>query len=843
MEAQSWYRVRRGIGKTTLLRHFAADLPTDTKIFWTSCDHLFTPRPFGPLLEFAAAVSPDLETQIGGSDGPFDAAIALTRALRDMGPAVVVVEDIHWADEATLDVLRTVARRIGSMPVLLILSYRDDDLDRGDPLRVVLGDLSAPGRTLLRVTLAGLSEIALAALAGPRSVDPRELFARTSGNPFFVTEVLAAGTRGIPNSVRDAVLARAARLTGPARDLLDAAAVVPGNIDGWLLEALDPAAIGSLDECLRVGMLTAAGGRVTFRHEIARLVIEESMPTGRRASLHRRALALLEGNEVPGADPARLAHHADAAGDRTSVVRYAPAAADLAAAAGAHREAARLYERALDVTADVPPQQRVHLLERFAAESYMATLGPAAIDALNEALEIHRGAGDLLGEGRVLRQLARHYGRRGMTAEALASVRESVAVLERLPPAPELALAYVYLSGNYAVAGNPDAIRWGLKGIELGEQLGCAEAIYDGLNNVGTIEIMHGDLAGIEKLERSRDLAEDARDSLSVARAYLHLCWFLSLRREWLLAERYFGPGISYCRDHGMELWCGRLRSLEMEARFARGQWDEAVDAANAILAVSAGLAAVERCGALRILGTVRARRGDGGYWPLLDEARELSKLEAADIMLAPVAAARAEAAWLEGRTADILAELGLAAGEPGLDPLASLDLLCWRVRAGGDNGDPAVLPEPYRAFASGDRLRASRWWDAHGCPYESAIALIGSGDIEALRAAAEVLRDLAARPAMTLVARELRSLGVARVPRVPRRARPVWPAGPPPAGSAAHDQLVSGDPNLAVSRSVEPDAETAGQPGQRRFSRSRRRSGDGRCRPSGSSGGWGHVN
>ncbi|MGB6454497.1 MAG: AAA family ATPase, partial [Streptosporangiaceae bacterium] len=375
-----------GIGKTTLLRHFAADVPVDTKILWASCDPLFTPRPFGPLLELAAEISSGLAAQIAGSSGPFDAAIALIREIRQLAPAALVIEDVHWADEATLDVVRLLASRLDSMPVLLILSYRDEELDRADPLRVVLGDLSEPGRVVARVTLDGLSETAIATLADREDIDAPEMHARTGGNPFFVTEVLAAGTDQVPRSVRDAVLARAARLTGPARDLLDAAAVVPGHVNGQLLAALDPAGADNLDECLRAGMLTAAGGDVAFRHEIARVVIEESLPAGRRASLHRRALSLLERNVGSASEPARMVHHADAAGDKASVLRYAPAAGDLAAAAGAHREAAKLYERALEVASDIPAEERASLLERFAAEGYLATLGNKPVAALTEAL-------------------------------------------------------------------------------------------------------------------------------------------------------------------------------------------------------------------------------------------------------------------------------------------------------------------------------------------------------------------------------------------------------------------------------------------------------------------------
>ncbi len=746
---------------------------------WTSCDPLFTPRPLGPLLDLAATISPALEAQVETSGGPFDATLALTRALRQHGPAVLVIEDAHWADEATLDVLRALARRLGSMPVLLLLSYRDDELGRAHPLRILLGDLSAHGMVLARLTLPGLTESAVTELVGIRPVDPRELHARTGGNPFFVTEVLAAATEKIPRSVRDAVLARAARLSGPARDLLDAAAVVPGHVDGGLLAALDPGAVSSLDECLAAGILTAAGGQVAFRHEISRMVIEASLPAGRRASLHRKALDLLEGNPGSSSDPGRLVHHADAAGDSASVLRYASAAGDLAAASGAHQEAARLYRRALDAGTDLVPVQRAELLERFAAESYMAALGPDAVAALLEAKDIHRSGDDLLGEGRVLRQLARHYGRGEQLAEALAAVQESVATLERIAPTPELALAYVNLSAAYAVMRHPDTVTLARKGIALGEETGCAEAIYEGLNNIGSAAILAGDTAaGIADLERSLELAGQARDSLGVARAHLHLCWMLTIRREWLLAEPYFEPALSYLRDHGHELWHGRVRSLYMEALFARCRWEEAADAANAILADSAGLAPAERSGALRVLASIRARRGDRDYWPLLDEARELCKLGALALLLAPITAARAEAAWLEGRTGDVLAEVAFAAGSRDLDTLASLDLLCWQHRAGGQTPDPGHLPEPYRAFLSGDHHSAARWWEERGCPYDSALALIGSGETGALLSAARVFRDLGALPALSIAGRELRALGIAHVPRAPRRARPTHPAG-----------------------------------------------------------------
>src|SRR5215471_10701631 len=282
-----------GIGKTALLRRFCADVDGSARVLWAGCDPLFTPRPVGPGLELAGVLGGEVAARAADGARPYDVAVALLREL-EAGPSVMVLEDVHWADEATLDVIRVVGRRMEQVPALLVLSYRDDELDRSHPLRIVLADLPGSDR-VTRLALTGLSPRAVAELAGPAGVDAGELHRWTAGNPFFVTEVLAAGTGLVPRSGRDAVLGRAARLGRPARDLLDAAAVVPGPAELWLLEALAPAAGEALDECLGAGMVVLAGGRVEFRHQIARQVVEESLPPGRRAGLHRAALAALAG--------------------------------------------------------------------------------------------------------------------------------------------------------------------------------------------------------------------------------------------------------------------------------------------------------------------------------------------------------------------------------------------------------------------------------------------------------------------------------------------------------------------------------------------------------------------
>ena len=458
-----------GVGKTVLLRSFCEAQQRPVRTLWGECEPLRTARPLGPLLDVAEATGGELEELVEAAARPHEVAAALLRELRARAPTVLVLEDVHWADEATLDVLTLLAARIGSAPALVLASYRDDELDAAAQLRFVLGErVRGPGR----LKLEALTPAAVAELAAGHAIDADELYRRTGGNPLFVTEVLAAGGAQIPETVRDAVLARAARLSDPARRLLEAVAIVPGQVDLWLLEALVGEPGDRVDECLASGTLVAGHAHVGFRHELVRLAIEDAIAPNRRVALHREALAALAGRAVGNPDFAGLAHHAQAAGDAESVLQWAPRAAERAATSGAHLEAAAQYARALRFAAGQPLQMRAELLTRRAAECYVTSQIDEAIAAQQEALECHRKLGDPRGEGNALRVLSRLLFFAGRAPEAEPVVLEAIDVLERLPAGHELAMAYGNISQRRMVVQDAvEAVAWGDRALELARRL------------------------------------------------------------------------------------------------------------------------------------------------------------------------------------------------------------------------------------------------------------------------------------------------------------------------------------------------------------------------------------
>jgi DNA-binding CsgD family transcriptional regulator len=768
-----------GIGKTALVREFC-DRQRPRRVLWGACDGLRTPRPFAPFVDIAASASDGFAETIARGERPARCFAALVDELAAAAPAILVVEDLHWADEATLDVMTMLGRRAEIVPALVIATYRDDELAADHPLRSVLGELRI-GHGVRRLVLSRLSLEAVEAFAAPAGAVAADVYQVTGGNPFFVTEVLATAGERVPSTVRDAVLARAGGLSGPARRLLEATAVVPGRVDLWLLEAVAPELVELLEECVASGMLVAGRPDVGFRHELARVAVEESIPPDRRVALHRAVLAALEARQGESTDCARLANHAEAAGDREAVLRWAPQAAEEAARGGAHREAAAQYARALRFVGGLALDRRADLLKRRVDECWMTDQFAAAIEAQEEALECRRRLGDQLGVGDALRTLSRlmFFVARVREGEALAL--EAVELLERLPAGHELAMAHGNISQRRMVVEDlVAAIAAGCRALDLARRLDDTEATVYALSNIGSAELQAGLEGGLGKLEEALALALEHDLEDYAGRAYSSIVRCAAVQRRFDLADAYLGPGLEYCRERGLDTW--RLYLLGSRARMElyRGRWDQAAESAMLVLHDPRS-APAPRGIALTALGLVRARRGDPEAAAPLSEEQLLAWPTEELLRVAPVAAARGEAAWLAGDTAavgqetDVALSLALRRQAPWMVG----ELACWRWRAGlRDRLGPGAAAEPYALSLSGEPAKAATVWRELGCPYEAAMALADADTEEPLRQAYDELQALGARPAAAIVARKLRERGARAVPRGPRPRTRANPAG-----------------------------------------------------------------
>jgi DNA-binding CsgD family transcriptional regulator/tetratricopeptide (TPR) repeat protein len=764
-----------GIGKSALVEQLHHDLP-DARWSWGACDGLFTPRPLGPLF--------DLAVQLGGELGELCRAGAareeLFRALlaqvsEDGVLSVVVVEDVHWADEATVDLLRFLGRRLWAAPVLLIATYRGEELAAGDPLRVALGEI-ARQRSTRRVDLAPLSADAVRIMAEGTGLDAAELYRLTAGNPFYVTEVVAAGLGVVPASARDAVLARAGRLGGGSREVLDVAALIGARVELELLESVTGYAAAAVDEILMSGLLVEDGRWLRFRHEIARLAVEQAVPARRRAVIHAR---ILEGLRVLGcADDARMAFHAEAAGDRPGVLHFAPRAARQAAELGSHREAAAQYERALRCASGADPGVAAGLYSGLGYELMLLGRLQGAVEAGEQAVALWRQAGDRLREGGSLRNLSYALLQLGRGRDADAAAEAAVTVLEPLGPTVELARAYDTLaSARMMNSQHQAAIELAVRAQEIAGPLGALDVLSEALNTQGcSVACTGGEWTGY--LRRALDAALAAGLDNQAGRAFGNLQACYNGQRRFAEAERYFTDGVAYCDEHEVGSHAAFLRGERAAALERTGRWDEAVALSTELL-VSADVSPLYRIRPLEVLGVIRARRGQPGAWKYLDEAAASADTAGEPEWIIAVRLARAEAYWLQGEAHRAAHEAELADDvSAGSDEWGRGETGAWLRRTGSPRPPRGELAEPYRLQVAGDWAEAARLWDSLGCPHEAALALHDASDEAALRHALQIFTGLGASAAAQLSRHKMRQLGIRSIPAGPRTATQADPLG-----------------------------------------------------------------
>lgn len=767
-----------GAGKTSLVDAFTRHLEEGVLVITGACDPLTTPRPLGPLHDFASDPGSGLgDMDTAGAD-PFDMFETVLERLRHtIRPIVMVVEDVHWADDGTLDFLRFVGRRVHESKALVICTYRDDEVGPDHPLRPVLGQLIPLDRTH-RLTVPPLTLAAVRTLAADHDADPEALLRITEGNAFFVTEILASGNL-VPVTVQEAVLSRVARLDPKPRLVVEAVSVAPRSLDVLSATSLTGGELVDADAALSAGVLVGDGRSLRFRHELARTAVEDSLPPARRLDLHLRMLRLLEDEEHP--DSARMAHHAVRAGDAKRIVEYAPIAATEASRRGAHREAVSFLKAAIPELERLERiNQAAKLLIDLANELAKVDLTDQAMTYVDDALAMLRGSEDLHLITMGLITKSRLDWRRNAPDKGWAALEEARRLLEGT--GEDVALSEIHYQAAYAAMLARHGVRarqeWEAAKATMPDpapaDLKWRLEMLD-----GTIDIVLADSrSGSEKLNRSIQKARVSHDQSAVADGLSMLGSGGGEARLYDEALPALDESIAHGLDHDEDYSVAYSRAWQARIAHERGEWDRAVELAELVSATAGLQGGIAVLTARSALGRVRTRRGDPGALELLDAMVELGRRHELQHVWNAVCG-KAEYHWLHGSAVAALGDLA-PTYERALDTdseWARGEVGFWMWRVGAIDRPPSRAAEPFALQMSGDWRSAADVWSELGCPYESGMAL-ADGDRDAMFEAIAIFDTLGAGPMSRRTRAALKAAGVESVPRGPRSSTQTNPGG-----------------------------------------------------------------
>ena len=757
-----------GLGKTALLREFVTRIGSEARLFAGACDDLHTPRVLGPFRDMVQASGGALPPVSGQADTADFLDALLGQLAIAAQPAVIIVEDVHWADDASLDILRYLGRRVGELPAVLCASYRPEEVAVTDSLWRVLGALT--GSSVTRLELRELSSTVVAEQAALAGLDPDHVVAAVGGNPFYLTEVIADPEATVPASVRDAIVTRMQVLPEQTRAAMELLAVVPNGAEWSLLEAVLDGGAVALAPAEQAGLVKAVANRFTYRHELARQAVEESLSAGRRRDLNQAVLVALG---TAKADVSRLVHHAVRAEERHAVARHAPVAAIEAIEANAYREAAAFAELALDCADLIGDRREIARLHGQAAHAlrmlnetrraaHHADLAVTAWEAAGSpAVEL----GEALMTAAGTAQMIANPGRARALAERAAGL------LEPLGPSHALAHAYSTLGNlDYVTIRFRSAEQWCERALAMADSLGYRDVAAHAHIYLGLATVMQGDEEGLAHLQNAVTIAEEIEHQEHLVRALSNYAAMLAWLGRHADAQPMTATALRIAHETNNATGAYHAAVVLSRVDLFQGRWDAAEARLNELLG-NAGDPVGLLTPTLALLGRIHARRGDQAARELIGRSWRIAKDTRQLFRLAMAGAARLEFAWLEGddRAVRTIGADLLAIAERGYLPYFRAEVLRYLKRVGmrvtGFDGCPA----PYAAGIAGDWTAAAELWEGVGNRYEAALELLEAPDPEPALRGLRMLDDLGAVAAAAKQRRRLRERGIARIPRGPR--------------------------------------------------------------------------
>jgi ATP/maltotriose-dependent transcriptional regulator MalT len=560
----------------------------------------------------------------------FEAVHRLVTARAAERAVALVIEDLHWADRSTRDLLTFLIRNSRHERLLFLASYRTDEVHRRHSLHPVISELERSGRAE-RVTLPPFGEPELREqLSGILGEEPPpqlvgRLLDRSEGNPFFAEELLAAADEGVmPDSLRDPLLVRVERLSDPARRALELAAAVGRPVAHDLLASAAQVGNAELNGALRevaeqrILIPTEDGAGYAFRHSLLRDAVYADLLPGERVALHAalaEALAADAQLAESGRAAAELAHHWYVAGRPGPALAASLDAAAIAERVHAYAEAARHLERALELwdrvdPDDVPAGVSRSVVTRRAGEA--ASLSGAHRRAIAIATQLVADAdphSDPIGAGLAHARLARYLWVEGQGDEAIDNYE---AALDLVPAEPSTERAEVLAASALALMLRgrlAESHEYGSEALEIARAVGARLVEASVLNTLipQTPDQFEGARAG---MRQARAIAEELGAVEEVGRSYVNEAHVLEemgrLEESVAVAE----AGIARARELGAERGWGDYLAADVADRLLTiGEWDRAASRARDVLDLTAN--ALSAASAHTVLGRIAAEQGD----------------------------------------------------------------------------------------------------------------------------------------------------------------------------------------------------------------------------------------
>lgn len=762
-----------GIGKTSLVRAFCKERKNDCNIYQGACDSMFTPRPLAPLYDIMWQINSRLWPNSHSIEdrsrlfAEFFREVSIQKEL-----TLIIFEDIQWADEATLDFIKFFARRITHLKCLFILTYRDNEIHSKHPLRNVLGQL--PPDSFTRLQLSPLSRGAVEKMAVEKGYCGEDVYSITGGNPFYVTEILCSYNLGVPDNIKDSILAAYHRTEEKTRRIWELLSVSPSGFELKYLERFEPAFSASIESCLELKILFLKDGLMYFKHELFRRTIENSLSPLKRIALNKRILELFQKDFEENQEIERIIHHAKNANDYETVSHYSPIAGRHAANVGAHTEASKLFLTAIEYYQGRDNDRLIQYYESYAYECYLTNQVKEAIIFTRKALNIWQAKNDPEKIGKSMRFLSRLWWLDGHTENAKKFAEQAIEVLMDQPSSPAKAMAFSNMSQLKMVFDQPEeCIAWGEKAIAIANEVGDKEALSHALNNVGSVymNIESSDAKGVELLQRSLEIALANSFHEHAARAYSNLASNSVKLKKYEFAGKILEEGIKYCEERNLDFSRSIMLSLKAGMNLETGEWESAYEIADQILKNENHLSAFTIV-LITVAATIKMRRGDADALASLLESAEKSLATMELQRIIPSLVALLEYEWLTGKNLIAPKDLErcIEMIEHSIYSVDKNELVFWLRKVRKQELSLKVEHSGYDVSSVKKAQNAALFWEKTGCPYYQALTLF-EGNVDDKKKAIRIVHDLGANAVYEKMKLEMRLSGIKSIPRGLRKS------------------------------------------------------------------------